>query len=340
MSDVGFIKYLKEHSVDNDSTKQIENTVSKNPIKEQHMINIDELENDDDFYDETIPPMSEARRLPFKPKPQQYTRTTQSPVPQKQIQQPYVDDDDYYEPPRKVVHKHTTPKVDKSTWTPSPNPALNEAYRMMGEMKTKIEEMFYRYGMSGLEKLNECMVDVFEEILNPQPIIKEVPVEKPIISEPIKEHIVKPAIKKIVKKKPIVKTTVSENKEVNPVTTENVIKTEKIKKPIKQTINTQVKETFNNLVSNCDLSSLGNCLTDTVADNKKTSNMLAKINANAALLEDSMNKTKTKKSTKKSKEIKKTIENESLQEEFEIVDDNAQIDLTEETDNLEENTEI
>lgn len=64
----------------------------------------------------------------------------------------------------------------------STNSALKEAYSMMDEMQHKIETMFYRYGMAGLEKINECMEEVFENIVNPKPVEPEIKyIEKPVV---------------------------------------------------------------------------------------------------------------------------------------------------------------
>lgn len=79
---------------------------------------------------------------------------------------------------------------------------LNEAYEMINQMKKKMESIFYRYGIIGLERLDEALEDVIEEIMNPQPVYIErepEPVMEP--PKPIKKK--KPRRRPTVAKKPL-----------------------------------------------------------------------------------------------------------------------------------------
>lgn len=310
-------------------------------------------ESDDDFYDDPFEDdvdINEARRVPFKPKPRPAPVPQPRPAP-KPVPRPApipVEPEEFYDEPAPTPKRHSKQvqqrpaPIEQNGWSSVPtkplNPALEEAYNMMGEMNSKIEEMFYRYGMSGLEKLNECMVDVFEEILNPRPVVKEVykTVQVPTQQEAVQQApVTKPVtvkkkeVKTIVKKKPIVKTVSEKTVPAQPATIKKKVN------PAVPTVNEkQAKETFDKLASNCDLSSLGDCLSEVETTNKKTSATLAQINANAAILEEKINKTK-----KQNAEPVVAEEEPIQQEDFEIVEDDATIDVTEETNNLEENTE-
>lgn len=80
---------------------------------------------------------------------------------------------------------------------------LNEAYEMIDEMKKKMESIFYRYGIVGLEKLDEALEDVIEEIMNPSPVYIEKEPEyeppKPVIKKkPKKRRVIKKVEEKVV----------------------------------------------------------------------------------------------------------------------------------------------
>ena len=151
------------------------------------------IDEEDDFYkDDDDISINEGRRIYRKPvrAPRPTTRPVPQPAPaSRPVTRPASiplpdESDDYVVPtPRpKTPTRDPFDDVPAAPSIPAPrkrkiqtieetsNPALKEAFSMMEEMQKKIETMFYRYGMAGLEKINECMEDVFEDIVNPKPV--------------------------------------------------------------------------------------------------------------------------------------------------------------------------
>ena len=188
----------------------------------------------------------------------------------------------------------------------SVNPALKEAYSMMDEMQKKIETMFFRYGMAGLEKINECMEDVFEDIVNPKPVREIQYIEKPA-----------PAIKP---KKKVVKrpTTIKETAEKSETITET--KTATIKKVTPE----KIQQAFEDINNSFDIAQLGTSLTEEAKQSNSDPNSigakrLQQVQANAKILEKSIQK--------KDENVSQAEDESYVQpEEFDIVDDDVVID--------------
>ena len=222
-----------------------------------------QLEENDDFYkdDEDIS-INEGKRIykkpvrmpaprpaprPLPPEPAPMPKPVPRPAPKPIPQEP----DDFDLPPAKAPVRDpfdsvpatapTIPAPKKrriQTMEESTNPALKEAYSMMDEMQKKIETMFYRYGMAGLEKINECMEEVFEDIVNPRPVEPEIKyIEKPVPSRP--------------KKKIVKKTT--------PTVTESAPEV-KVKKAAPMTAE-KVQQAFEDINNSFDVSQIGTSLT-------------------------------------------------------------------------------
>lgn len=197
--------------------------------------------------------------------------------------------------------------IDEST-----NSALKEAYSMMDEMQHKIETMFYRYGMAGLEKINECMEEVFENIVNPKPVEPEIKyIEKPVVVQKPK--------KKIVKKTTITETTTSEPK----------VKT---KKPAEMTPE-KVQQAFEDINNSFDVAQIGTSLSEANNSLNKSESIAAKtmkkVQAQAMMLEQAMNK-KNESSTQEAEE------NYVQPEEIDIVDDDVVDDPIAEAKNYDD----
>ena len=177
---------------------------------------------------------------------------------------------------------------------------------MMEEMQKKIETMFYRYGMAGLEKINECMEDVFEDIVNPKPVPEIKYIEKP--APPARPK------KKIVKKP----TTVTETTTTKKTTTAPM-------SPEK------LQQAFENINNNLDIAQVAAVATKT--ENTQTESIgestMKKVQANAMMLEKSMNK-------KNEKPTEEVDENYVQPEEFDIVDDNVIDDPVAEAKNYDD----
>ena len=179
----------------------------------------------------------------------------------------------------------------------STNPALKEAYSMMDEMQKKIETMFYRYGMAGLEKINECMEEVFEDIVNPRPAEPEIKyIEKPVSSRP-KKKIVKKTTSTVTESAPEVKV-----KKAAPMTAE------------------KVQQAFEDINNSFDVSQIGTSLTKSNNSLNESESIAAKtmkkVQAQAMMLEKSMNK--------KQEEAAEAVEENYVQpEEFDVVDDDV-----------------
>ncbi len=282
-----------------------------------------QLEENDDFYkdDEDDISINEGKRIykkpvrmpaprpaprPLPPKPAPMPKPVPRPAPKPIPQEP----DDFDLPPVKAPVRDpfdsvpatapTIPAPKKKriqTMEESTNPALKEAYSMMDEMQKKIETMFYRYGMAGLEKINECMEEVFEDIVNPRPVEPEIKyIEKPVPTRP-KKKIVKKTTSTVTESTPEVKT-----KKAAPMTAEKV-----------QQVFEDINNSFNVSQIGTSLTKSNNSLNESESIAAKT---IKKVQAQAMMLEKSMNK--------KQEEAAEAAEENYVQpEEFDVVDDDV-----------------
>ena len=282
-----------------------------------------QLEENDDFYkdDEDDISINEGKRIykkpvrmptprptprPLPPEPAPMPKPVPRPVPKPIPQEP----DDFDLPPVKAPVRDpfdsvptTTPTIPApkkrriQTMEESTNPALKEAYSMMDEMQKKIETMFYRYGMAGLEKINECMEEVFEDIVNPRPVEPEIKyIEKPVPSRP-KKKIVKKTTSTVTESAPEVKV-----KKAAPMTAE------------------KVQQAFEDINNSFNVSQIGTSLTKSNNSLNESESIAAKtmkkVQAQAMMLEKSMNK--------KQEEAAEAVEENYVQpEEFDVVDDDV-----------------
>ena len=282
-----------------------------------------QLEENDDFYkdDEDDISINEGKRIykkpvrmpaprpaprPLPPEPAPIPKPVPRPAPKPIPQVP----DDFDLPPAKASVRDpfdsvptTTPTIPApkkkriQTMEESTNPALKEAYSMMDEMQKKIETMFYRYGMAGLEKINECMEEVFEDIVNPRPVEPEIKyIEKPVPSRP-KKKIVKKNTSTVTESAPEVKV-----KKAAPMTAE------------------KVQQAFEDINNSFDVSQIGTSLTKSNNSLNESESIAAKtmkkVQAQAMMLEKSMNK--------KQEEAAEAVEENYVQpEEFDVVDDDV-----------------
>jgi hypothetical protein len=292
------------------------------------------LDEEDDFYkddDDDDISINEGRRIYKKPvrMPQPAPRPAPQPVPRpapapRPVPRPLPEDpDDFGAPapaprPKAPVRDPfddvpTAPSFPAprkrriQTMEESSNPALKEAFSMMEEMQKKIETMFYRYGMAGLEKINECMEDVFEDIVNPRPVPEIKYIEKPAAPARPKKKIVR---------KP---STVTETTTTKKTTTTTPMSPEKL------------QQAFENINNNLDIAQVAAVATKT--ENTQTESIgestMKKVQANAMMLEKSMNK-------KNEKPTEEVDENYVQPEEFDIVDDNVIDDPVAEAKNYDD----
>lgn len=265
------------------------------------------LDEEDDFYKDDDISINEGHRIYRKPvrMPQPAPRPAPQPAPAprpvpRPTPRPLSEEPDDYVVP---TPKPKTPVKDPFDDVPrkrkiqtieeSSNPALKEAFSMMEEMQKKIETMFYRYGMAGLEKINECMEDVFEDIVNPKPIQEIKYIEKP--AAPVRPK------KKIVKKSSTVTETTTTKK-----TTTAPMSPEKLQ---------QAFENINNNLDIAQVAAVASKIENTQTESIGESTM-KKVQANAMMLEKSMNK-------KNEKPTEEVDENYVQPEEFDIVEDNV-----------------
>ena len=286
------------------------------------------IDEEDDFYkDDDDISINEGRRIYRKPvrAPRPTTRPVPQPAPASRpvtrpasIQLPDESDDYVVPTPRpKTPTRDPFDDVPAAPSIPAPrkrkiqtieetsNPALKEAFSMMEEMQKKIETMFYRYGMAGLEKINECMEDVFEDIVNPKPVQEIKYIEKP--AAPARPK------KKIVRKPSTVTETTSTKKTTTPMSPE------------------KLQQAFENINNNLDLEQIAAVASKTENTQSESigESTMKKVQANAMMLEKSMNK-------KNEKPAKEVDENYVQPEEFDIVDDDVIDDPVAEAKNYED----
>ena len=281
------------------------------------------LDEEDEFYKDDDISINEGHRIYRKPvrMPQPTPRPAPRPAPQpapasrpapNPTPRPLPEEsDDYVVPTPKSKAPVRDPFDDVprrrkiQTIEESSNPALKEAFSMIEEMQKKIETMFYRYGLAGLEKINECMEDVFEDIVNPKPVQEIKYIEMP--AAPVRPK------KKIVKKSSTVTETTTTKKTTAPMSPE------------------KLQQAFENINNNLDIAQVAAVASKT--ENTQTESIgestMKKVQANAMMLEKSMNK-------KNEKPAEEVDENYVQPEEFDIVDDDVIDDPVAEAKNYDD----
>lgn len=312
MSNGDFISYL--HRNDPSYTEEQKLEAYKN-YKAQ-TVTVDELENDE-FYNDEVPEINEAHRTQ-RPSPRPAPRPAPAPAPRPAPApvEPDFDDDTNYVEPAPVRRR---PAKKPQTFTESAgyinNPAFSEAFSLIDEMKEKMTAMFFKYGMTGLTKLNECMLDMCDEIMNPPP-----PAPKIIYKEKEPEVVVAPApVKKtVVKKKPVVAKVVEKTEKVTETAAApQVTKPKVVKKaePAKteEEILKEKKANLDAMLETADLSELGNTLT------KQSSVQVDEGAKRLALVK--ANSERIKKLSEEKQEAQHKEESNEPVEEFEVVAD-------------------
>lgn len=134
-----------------------------------------------DFYDFIHGKKTETKQ-PSIHTAQEYNLPPVKPRPHPvQKKYPLYEDNEIYRHPvvRQVPQKPVEPPKPKMPRQ------LSEAYSLIEDMKVKMEDIFYRYGMIGLERLDEALEDVIDEIMNPEPVVIERPVPAPQPEKPV-----------------------------------------------------------------------------------------------------------------------------------------------------------
>jgi outer membrane biosynthesis protein TonB len=289
----------------------------------------DEFENEyDDEYDTRI---NEGTRIPYRPNrpttvpqrrpapiPEQEPEPAPAPMPKprprpRPIPQPAPipeeePEEDLYVPP---VNKRREPRITES----SNNPALSRAYVMMNEMQKKIETAFYRYGMSGLEKINKHLDQIFEAIVHPKPkeIIK-------YVEKPVERIVEKPVYNPIPPTNESYETADNGELENN---NEQALEPESTETPTDDEA-AALKQKFIKMNEMADSSLLSNALLYQNEKQAKTANTkLAQIEANAQLLREKMDAATSQKVKQLEPQTEQLVENDSItpSEDLEIVDD-------------------
>ena len=289
---------------------------------------IDEQDEDFDEYDDEDIRIDEGVRIPYRPNRQRPTPRREEPEPAPApIPEPTPAPAPAPRPrPRRTIPTTVPTEPDEEIYTPpqirrrepklsesSNNPALNRAYTMMNEMQQKIETAFYRYGMSGLEKINKHLDKIFEAIVNPKPkeIVKYV--EKPV---------------KVIEK-PVYMTPapVKEESFANEVD-----EPEEINEPAElpetdimpNDEQASLKEQFIKMNETADSNLLSNALLLQGEEQSKTvNNKLAQIEANAQLLREKIGAATEAKTKSLQPHPEQLVENDEItpSESLEIVDD-------------------
>ena len=289
----------------------------------------DEFENEyDDEYDTRI---NEGTRIPYRPNrpttvpqrrpapiPEQEPEPAPAPMPKprprpRPIPQPAPipeeePEEDLYVPP---VNKRREPRITES----SNNPALSRAYVMMNEMQKKIETAFYRYGMSGLEKINKHLDQIFEAIVHPKPkeIIK-------YVEKPVERIVEKPVYNPVPPTNESYETADNGELENN---NEQALEPESTETPTDDEA-AALKQKFIKMNEMAETSLLSNALLYQNEKQAKTANTkLAQIEANAQLLREKMDAATSQKDKQLEPQTEQLVENDSItpSEDLEIVDD-------------------
>ena len=173
-------------------------------IKKVTMSNINSKDHQD-FYDFIHGKKTETKQ-PTVHTAQEYDLPPVKPRPVQKKYPLYEDNETYRHPVvRQVPQKPVEPPKPKMPRQ------LTEAYSLIEDMKVKMEDIFYRYGMIGLERLDEALEDVIDEIMNPEPVVIERPVPAPQPEKPV----VKKRKRRVVRK-PIQTQTNEATEDVEP----------------------------------------------------------------------------------------------------------------------------
>lgn len=173
-------------------------------IKKVTMSNINSKDHQD-FYDFIHGKKTETKQ-PTIHTAQEYDLPPVKPRPVQKKYPLYEDNETYRHPVvRQVPQKPVEPPKPKMPRQ------LTEAYSLIEDMKVKMEDIFYRYGMIGLERLDEALEDVIDEIMNPEPVVIERPVPAPQPEKPV----VKKRKRRVVRK-PIQTQTNEVTEDVEP----------------------------------------------------------------------------------------------------------------------------
>lgn len=312
MSKGDFLSFL--HKNDPSYTEEQQLEAYKNYKSTAQTVSVDELE-DDNFYNDEVPDINEAHRTQ-RPSPRPAPRPAPAPAPAPRPApmpaEPDFDDDNYVEPAPVRRRPAKKPQSIAESAGYINNPAFSEAFSLIDEMKEKMTAMFFKYGMTGLEKLNECMLDMCDEIMNPPP-----PAPKIIYKEREPEVVAPapapaPVKKTVVKKKPAV-AKVAEAAAAPQVTKPKVVKKAEPAKSEEEILK-QKKANLDAMLETADLSELGNTLT------KQSSVQVDEGAKRLALVQ--ANSERIKKLSEEKKEAQQKIEesNEPV-EEFEVVAD-------------------
>lgn len=333
MSD--FLNFIRKEQKSK-MTEEEQLALHKRQKLQEAQYSAEELEDDDEFYEEDDR-LVEAHRIPRAPR-----RSTPAPAPAPAPMPQEPEYDEPYEEPAPVPQRRPrrqpqpATQVVESFHQSQMNPVLSEAYELIEEMKNKMETMFFKYGMTGLERLNECMLDVCDEIMNPpaqKPMHRPMPhytEPEDFDDEPVVVEKVLPKKKPVVAKQQPVRKPV---KKATPVAKPVVAsKPKQVVKSEEQILKEKAKE-MNAMFENADLSELGNTLVmqSDVQENRGAKRK-AEIEARGKALEEKM----TKK-PKKEQQPEIIPENIEPVEEFEVVPDGS---TTLEIEELEENTSL
>lgn len=195
----------------------------KKPVKVQQRIieEYDEPEEDfdydeDDFYEEPVKPVRKVvqKVQPKVVRPQRpIQRPVQRPVAKPTYRPGYAMPESQYRRPLAV-----TPKQLKETTIEGTANTLTEA------IKRKVDTVFYRFGIQGLEKLDEKILDTIEELQYPEP--KQT-------RRPLKEMRRVPA-KKVKKYRPLPLEEITPVPEPEPIYDEPEYTSELVDEPLEQ----------------------------------------------------------------------------------------------------------
>jgi hypothetical protein len=181
-------------------------------------------------------------------------------------------------------------------------------------MQKKIETAFYRYGMSGLEKINKHLDQIFEAIVHPKPkeIIK-------YVEKPVERIVEKPVYNPVPPANETYEPTVNEELNNN---NEQALEPESIESQDDEAA--ALKQKFIKMNEMADSSLLSNALLYQNEKQAKTANTkLAQIEANAQLLREKIDAATSQKVKQLEPQTEQLVENDSItpSEDLEIVDD-------------------
>lgn len=166
-----FVKKDNKHTIPEETEEYLEEPVEELDEDTEDDYGEEEDDTEDEYYEEPVvyvppqPPQRAAQRIVQRPQPK-VQRPTPRPAPRPQP---------VYRPQPQRIQRSAMPvdqynrPIQISKKQLAENTIENTANTLTEAIKRKVDTIFYRFGIQGLEKLDEKILDTIEELQYPEP---------------------------------------------------------------------------------------------------------------------------------------------------------------------------